>query len=488
MATDTQQGEKNLPTSEIVREGANLPAEEWNEARIAAARKMLPQGFRDPANMIAYLARAQRSGLDPFSGELHAWEEGGELTFQTSRDGFIKVLRRDEKVSGVEVGAVYENDEFSYTKKGGDITVEHSGSMDRGDLMGAYCCIHVDDGEDHIEVRLLEDFDHLLSKRNWQDYPIDMLQTRCVSAAARFVTTATAGIYSEADFELREGGRRTAARVRDRAEEDTQELGERLREEAAGDGEYSEPIEAEVVEEGEIDEEDAEDVSEPDGTGPSSQPVQPEKHDTAGDGESDVVPPPEDDRDEEDTARASSESDETQGIEEAADEDGFDVPCPICGKTGWSGPQALAGHKAGHSKRGETLPEGMHVEQGERERGGPPVYYLIDEDGTIVGETDGFSHWKKALAWANEEEDGEEGEEDALAAVREEFEGKTRGEILVSIYEELQDMPEEKAERLLYAEAADVHGADVEPDDLSLNDLSRDERLELIVRLRQETA
>lgn len=463
-------------TTELVRAGANLPSEDWNESRIAAARQMLPQGFRDTASMISFLARAHRSGLDPFSGELHAWKnERGELQFQTSRDGFVKILRRDPKVEAVEVGAVFENDEFSYTKEGGVITVHQAGVIDRGRLIGAYCLIKAKENEaDHIEIRLLEDFKHLLGKTNWKNYPIDMLQARCVSAAARLFTTSAAGIYTEADWELTEDGRRTSQMVQAAAEEQTDELAQRLAQEES-EGSYSEPIEVEAEE------------------GPSSESMpdwetvpEDENLDTGDDmvdgrpNAPETPPPSEEEKEAMDAMDADTLEDAAEetsrGLESTAS-----YQCRIC-TAPFDSHQALAGHMSGHRKRDETLPEGWEIVEGEEEDG-EGRFYLIDADGVIQG-PDGFESWQDAAAstWVEEEGEPEEG---TLEALKAEYADKSRGQILVAVYRALEPYGEDMANEILQREKRRVAGTSEDDEEISLNDLTREQRLELLYALTQ---
>jgi hypothetical protein len=190
------------PLSEVVAEGANLLPEVWREARIAAARMLLPEGFRDPGSMIAFLARAQRSGLDPFLGELHAWKnEHGKLQFMTGRDGWLRLAREDERIEHVEHGLVYEGDEFSMTRSGRRVEIEHTGGIKTTPMaVMAYAVCHFGDGSSgEPERRTFDDYKHLLNKANWKQDPNGMLLTRAVANAVKFSSPAAAGIGSPAD-------------------------------------------------------------------------------------------------------------------------------------------------------------------------------------------------------------------------------------------------------------------------------------------------
>lgn len=200
--------------TDLVREGALLNGDDWGGARIAAARKLLPPKFQDTASMIAFLAIAQRTGLDPFIREMWAWEQQGRLQFMTARDGWIRLASDDPTIEGLEFGHVYSKDEFAFSIENGKVSITHTGSMDRGELVGAYCCAHRSgEADDHLERRLVADYVHLFGKDNWKQYPQDMLLTRVISSCVKMVCNLGASLYSEADVMFKEGGHALSAAV-----------------------------------------------------------------------------------------------------------------------------------------------------------------------------------------------------------------------------------------------------------------------------------
>lgn len=233
--------------ADLVRHGAGV---EWPVARIAALNKLLPRDFQnDPTSAIALAIRAKRSGLDPFT-QIHAWKnERGDLQFQTARDGFIEIASRDPHVESLEFQHVYEGESFEWRKDSdGKVHITHSGGLKKGDLIGAYCCAHmVGDKADHLEMRLVQDYRHLMKKSNWVNYLPDMLLTRVVSACVRLVCPASAGLYSEADFVLNETDT-SKEMIRRFQEENVQGQVERIRGRLAS-------VEDTLYEEQEVDEE-----------------------------------------------------------------------------------------------------------------------------------------------------------------------------------------------------------------------------------------
>lgn len=195
-AVATQDG--RLGASAIIA-ASGLNREEWTQERIALVRRILPHDFRDDINLMGFLAKVAATGLDPFSGEIWAWEQDGKLQTMTGRDGFILVARRDPDVVGLKHGLIYTNDEFHADDDSGGINIVHQMPAPRGALSEAYCVAKMRNGLDHIERRSLEDYRHLLNKSNWRNHPQDMLLARTIGACVRVVCPNARGLYTEAD-------------------------------------------------------------------------------------------------------------------------------------------------------------------------------------------------------------------------------------------------------------------------------------------------
>lgn len=382
--------------SELVVAGANLSPEEWDSARIAAARKMLPTRFQDVPSTIAYLARAQRSGLDPFMNELWAWEDKrGNLTFMTARDGWLKIAKRDPQVDGIEFGLVYENDEFTVEMMEGHAAVHHSWSFPRGNLMGAYCAVHMREDRDHVDFREMSDYSHLRGKDNWKNHPKDMLLTRVISVTVRLKCPAGAGIYSPEDFEMEQDAGQSyesfGAPTDARADALAAEL------------ETEEAVEVEATEAGEAPGPEPEPESEP---ADASGETPPETSDEGGTDEAEEsMPAPEASdssgapSDETEPSTSDETEDEPSDTEEPSDPD--TEPCPYCAKP--IAPRSRGGHIGGHSRSGDVNDAAkLAVENGwsvvdEVDGDG---FYVIDPDGVLhgVGKNDNsFSDWTFAV-------------------------------------------------------------------------------------------
>lgn len=358
--------------SELVRAGANLSPEEWDEARIAAARKSLPTRFQDLPSTIAYLARAKRSGLDPFMNELWAWEDKrGNLTFMTGRDGWLRIAKEDDDVEGLKFGLVYENDQFEIREEGSEVFVTHNWSIPRGSLLGAYCVVHMRDPEDdHAEWRQMQDYSHLMGKDNWKNHPKDMLQTRVISAAVKVKSPAGANLYSPEDFIMEEEGDRY---VREQVGGETDAKADALAEELEAEVKEEQTVEAEATE----DEEESEH--------PGKEDASPTENSDAGDGSS--------------TASSDTDTpDPDEGAEPEPDPQTTE-PCPVCTEPLASNQKG--GHMGGHSRSGDVDDEiRVLLDAGYRVAQDDDGFYVMDADGTLHGrgpDNAAFPGWKPAL-------------------------------------------------------------------------------------------
>jgi hypothetical protein len=203
----------------VIREGAALP-DVWTDARIAAAVRYLPQDFQnDPSAAISFFALAAKYDLDPFGGEIIPMKDDrGQCKVLVPRDGLITIARRDPQVRGHSAAIVYDTDDFEYVVENGKVSVLHQSvsPFAPGQPVGAYCVVYMEGDEpDQLVLRRWSDYEHLWGnpkKKNWQLYPQDMILARVISAAYR-LKTRLGGVYTEADFELREDGQAAVSSV-----------------------------------------------------------------------------------------------------------------------------------------------------------------------------------------------------------------------------------------------------------------------------------
>lgn len=95
-----------------------------------------------------FLTLASKYDLDPFKKEIWFLKyKGKDPQIFTSRDGFLKIAKRDEDFKQIQSQAVYENDEFEIEQEFIDglfqiTSFKHKfGAKDRGKILGAYSII-----------------------------------------------------------------------------------------------------------------------------------------------------------------------------------------------------------------------------------------------------------------------------------------------------------------------------------------------------------
>lgn len=390
----------------MIQRGAGLQESEWPAERVAAVVRSLPKDFQTPVNAIALFERSVPAGLNPLADEIWAWEHRGELQFMVSRDGWIKIADRDEKVTGLDFGLIYENDDFTFTKKQELIEVEHSGSLDRGDLVGAYCVVH-HEGGDHLERRLVKDYEHK-SGGAWSDNEQEMLLTRTISFAVRLKCPEGAGLHSKAEFELAEDGegrkrRRASKAAKESTDEAASDLADQLEEQA---GEEIE-VDAEEVD---VDGASPED----EGKEPASSSSTDQESESRSDGSSGTPASPEssDEGKDEPSTSADTASPDSEGSSDSPEEDEGPeetIRCEVC--TEDVARSSYPGHKGGHSRNGLKLPDPVEriVEEGDG------YGFVEKETGEIrVGAAGPWGSWEKAVkaaqalaeqgVWDDEEE------------------------------------------------------------------------------------
>lgn len=198
-------------TALMIREGANLPEEQWRDARIAAVFGQLPKQIRELpkeqmfASAIQFFGTAQRYDLDPMQGEIFGWwdKKRGQMVVMVGRDGLLKVSTRDDNILGVSSDVVREGDEFLKVQDGDRVTVKHTSEpFSAGKVIGAYALIRMRDSADVFVARRKDQYEHLSWKDNWKTNPDEMLETRVISFALRKSTPLLSGVYTEGDFAL----------------------------------------------------------------------------------------------------------------------------------------------------------------------------------------------------------------------------------------------------------------------------------------------
>ncbi len=247
----------------MIREGANLPEEVWQDARIAAVMGQLPKQIRELpkeqmfACAIQFFGTAQRYDLDPMQGEIFGWwdRKQGRMVCMVGRDGLLKIASREKDILGIQSDIVREGDTFRKIQKGDKISVEHISepfAEGGGKTIGAYALITKREGPDVFVARRKDQYEHLAWKENWKTNPDEMLETRVASFGLRKSTPLLAGVYTEGDFAFSApSGDDGATPIDRRREIPATSRSDALADTLEGETEYEiVEVEAEVVEPG----------------------------------------------------------------------------------------------------------------------------------------------------------------------------------------------------------------------------------------------
>lgn len=180
-----------------IRRAAGLD-DSWTAERIETIRRFSTDGNVSNSDLAAFLAICNKYDLDPMAREAWLIKTGGRMQVTASRDGLVKIARRQANYQGHDSDLVHEKDEFRIVKHGGKTVVEHSYGLDRGRLVAAYCVIHTDTGST-VTVVKWSDMAHLHNKQIWKQYPGTMLESRAISHAVK-KTFGLGGVYVEGEM------------------------------------------------------------------------------------------------------------------------------------------------------------------------------------------------------------------------------------------------------------------------------------------------
>ena len=148
MKSKKQGKEENSDKPIIIRDKEGEITAQYNSEMIETIRNTVAKGSTD-AELEMFLALASRYDLDPFSKEIWFLKyKGKDPQIFTSRDGFVKIAKRDPDFKQIRSHAVCENDEFKLGHKineEGELVIssfEHEFSAkERGKVIGAWCSI-----------------------------------------------------------------------------------------------------------------------------------------------------------------------------------------------------------------------------------------------------------------------------------------------------------------------------------------------------------
>src|SRR5215207_8377898 len=103
-----------MANKEIV--AATPPAvQAWTPEQIDLIKKTVANGASDN-ELALFLQVAKRSGLDPFTRQVHFVKRGDRATIQTGIDGYRAIAERTGTLAGIE-DAVYDSEDAPFPKK-----------------------------------------------------------------------------------------------------------------------------------------------------------------------------------------------------------------------------------------------------------------------------------------------------------------------------------------------------------------------------------
>ena len=134
-------------TPMIIKDNKGEVLAEYDRELVETIKNTVAKNATD-SELYMFLRLANEYDLDVFKKELWfiKYKKDDPQIF-TSRDGFVKIAKKDSDFKQIQSNAVYENDEFeveqSMTENGFEITsLKHKrGAKDRGKVLGAYCVI-----------------------------------------------------------------------------------------------------------------------------------------------------------------------------------------------------------------------------------------------------------------------------------------------------------------------------------------------------------
>ena len=116
-----------------------------------------------PASVFECVLGAARLGLQ-LNGPLHqayAIAHGNNATLIVGYRGIVKLMRAGG-VKEIHTGLIYENDDYEWTES--SFTMKRRLGGDRGEIVGAFCKLVMDDGSHQTEVMNRDEIEHVREK------------------------------------------------------------------------------------------------------------------------------------------------------------------------------------------------------------------------------------------------------------------------------------------------------------------------------------
>lgn len=187
---------------------------------------------------------ANMYGLNPLLKEIWFTKIDGKVAIMTSRDGYLKIAKKNPNFIKVQSVAVYQNDNFTTKMKNGEVVeVEHSfNHIDRGHLVGAYAFLKSKNEDENLFA--IKDFkEYNKGNRIWKGYSEAMIRKVAEADVLKRFADINGLVTAEeigqedltGNYEYQEQPQSTAVKIED------------LKEELQNEQEPDEEVEVEVI-------------------------------------------------------------------------------------------------------------------------------------------------------------------------------------------------------------------------------------------------
>lgn len=168
----------------------------WNDAKkLEEIRKIYAPKLSD-GEFKTFVEMGISCGLNPFLREIWAvkYDAGAAAQIFIGRDGYRKIISRNEAFEGLIVESVCANDEFNVDIVKGE--VKHIPKIkDRGKLIGAYCIIYMKGSRIPYYVFVpIEEYN--TGRSVWKDKPHTMIKKVAECQCIRMADQTCASTYS----------------------------------------------------------------------------------------------------------------------------------------------------------------------------------------------------------------------------------------------------------------------------------------------------
>lgn len=172
----------------------------WNdESQLKEIKTIYAKDLTD-GEFKTFVQMGMAAGLNPFLREIWAikYDKSAAAQIFIGRDGYRKVIGRNNNYDGHSVDAVYANDTYLFDVTKGEVT--HTFNFkDRGRLIGAYCLVKMKNISRPFYV-FVEVSEYNKGRSVWKDMPATMIKKVAECQAIRMADQTCAGTYDEAEM------------------------------------------------------------------------------------------------------------------------------------------------------------------------------------------------------------------------------------------------------------------------------------------------